>query len=564
MPSRTKGGGQLTKARSSKKLLKTLTDNPALPAFVRTLKAPVLKRLIDHVGLHDAGDLIALTTTEQMRDIFEESLWETLVPGQAERLRPERFLEWLDVMLEAGAGFTAERLIELGDAFVVMNFQPLITVIDASVAVEHQEDGGCMCALCILSARDASFEVIGDYVVVGMHDDEWDTVRAALVEIDGEDAAFLQRVLAQCSTAPTMRSFSGQGQHILDDETYEREQRRERSGFVTPQMAAVFLKATRQTPLDDLVGQTGYDPVAQRYFEQLAAAAASAAAAAAERERTAAESDDAERSDAGAITPVQMRALEAALADAEIISDRQPQLLAGPQNAREPALELQARLDRLQMSAPGVFAARLGELIFLANVLMAGSWYQGGRFTEAEAARAALACANLGLDLLLNEERATSPSQRAQFVETTLEDAPGIVRLFQVGWNLLQALPMRSAVSLLEALRSDHVRAQLKHKRWMLDEIETAVNDPDIFELIEQGEFADVADNLVLLSLVLDARACQCLKTLIADFPRFPQQLNLGFERAQASTNESHYVSTLQQLNRIESFLQQLDRLLKL
>ncbi len=71
---------------------------------------------------------------------------------------------------------------------------------------------------------------------------------------------------------------------------------------------------------------------------------------------------------------------------------------------------------------------------------------------------------------------------------------------------------MRSAIGMLEALRSDHVRAQLKHKRWMLDEIETAVNDPDLLDLIEQGEFADVADNLVLLSLVLDARACQCLR----------------------------------------------------
>ena len=74
---------QLTRARASKYLLKTLTDNPALPAFVRTLKAPVLKRLIDHVGLHDAGDLIALTSTEQLREIFEVSLWESLAPGQA-------------------------------------------------------------------------------------------------------------------------------------------------------------------------------------------------------------------------------------------------------------------------------------------------------------------------------------------------------------------------------------------------------------------------------------------------------------------------------------------------
>jgi hypothetical protein len=88
---------QLTKAQSSKRLLKKLIDNPALPAYVRTLKAPVLKRLIDHVGLHDAGELIALTTTEQMRDVLE-SLWESLTPGRADRLG-ERFLEWPD---EAG------------------------------------------------------------------------------------------------------------------------------------------------------------------------------------------------------------------------------------------------------------------------------------------------------------------------------------------------------------------------------------------------------------------------------------------------------------------------------
>lgn len=556
---------QLTKARGSKYLLKTLTDNPALPAFVRTLKAPVLKRLIDHVGLHDAGDLIALTSTEQLREIFEVSLWESLAPGQAERLQPEKFLEWLDVMLEVGPTFAAQRLIELGDTFVTLNFAPLIKVTDSGVMAEHQEDAApCGCLFCQLTQRDASFDIIADYLVVAVHDDEWDAVRATLVELESEDAQFLHRVLARCCNRATVRYLvADDPEPVLDDETYEREQRRERSGFVTPQIAATFLATTRKTPSAELVARREYDDISRRYFEQLTAAAK----ADEERKKTHEPEDD-ESPDA-AVAPIELRALEEALVEAEIVGDASPQLLTGPQTSREPVLELQARLDRLQITRPDVFIARLGELIYLANVLMAGSWYQGARFTEAEAARAALACANLGLDVLLNEEtvlsgeRAMSSAQRSQFIETTLENAPGIVRLFQVGWNLLQALPMRSAVSLLEALRSDHVRAQLKHKRWMLDEIETAVNDPDIFDLIEQGEFADVADNLVLLSLVLDARACHCLKTLIADFPRFPQQLNLGFERAQASTNESRYVSTLQQLNKVESFLRQLDRLLR-
>ena len=547
---------QLTKAQASKQLLKTLTDNPALPAFVQTLQAPVLKRLIEHVGLHDAGDLIALTTTQQLREIFEESLWETLIPGQAERLRPERFLEWLDVMLEAGAAFAAQRLIELGDTFVVLNFAPLVTVFDRSVAAEHQEDA-CVCLMCQLAARDAPFEVIGEYIVTGVHDDEWDTVNAVLVELETEDAEFVGRVLARCSSAPTMRDFNPDGGMLLEDATYEREQRRERTGFVTPQMAAVFLKTARQASHDDLVAQVDYDTISQRYFDQLAAAAATAA----EQRRQVAEPDDGGSAQM-TITPVQLRALETALVDAQIVGDRSPALLSGPQHAREPTLALQAHLDRLQLTHPAVFATRLGELIFLANVLMSGSWYQGGRFSETEAAAAALACANLGLDQLLTEHGMTRAEERALLIESILDEPPGIVRLFQIGWNLIQALPLRAARALLDALRADHVREQLQRKRWILDEIETAVSDPDMLDLIAQGEFEDVGDNLVLLTLVLDPRACQCLRTLITDFPRYPLQLNVGLERAQ--TNESQYLATIGQLDKVDAFLERMDELLKI
>jgi len=561
----------LGRTRSSKQLLKTLTDNPALPQFVRTLKAPVLKRLIDHVGLRDAGDLIRLTTVPQLREIFEVALWETLIPGQAEQLRPERFLEWLDALLEADPAFATQRLIELGDTFLVLNLAPLITVVDRGVLSEHQEES-CACVLCELTERDAPFEIVDEYVVVGIHDDEWDTIRTTLVELEEEDAGFLHRVLARCSNAPTVGEFNPGAQPLLDDETYERAQRRERAGFVTPESAAVFLKLARQASPDDLVAQSAYDPIAQRYFDQLAAAAAIAQGPA---EASMDDEDDAlepveEGSAAAATTRTQLRALESALAEAEIIAEHQPALLTGPEGTREPTLELQSWLDRLQLARPDAFAARLGELIFLANVLMAGSWYQGARFTEGDAAAAALACANLGLDSLLAQRQSAGKADRATQIATLLDNPPGLVRLFQIGWNLIQALPLRCARALLGALRADHVREQLKRKRWMLDEIESALCEPDIFELIEQGEFADVGDNLVLLSLVLDTRACHCLGTLISDFPRYPLQLNLGFRAdvaavtRHAQTSESRHLATLDQLARVEVFLDELDTLLKI
>ncbi|NJN52348.1 MAG: hypothetical protein HC809_11900 [Gammaproteobacteria bacterium] len=96
----------------------------------------------------------------------------------------------------------------------------------------------------------------------------------------------------------------------------------------------------------------------------------------------------------------------------------------------------------------------------------------------------------------------------------------------------------------------------------MLAEVETAVSEPDLLELVAQREFEDVSDNLVLLSLVLDQRACHCLRVLITDFPRYPLQLNLGFRQGPAS-NASQYIKSVRELHRIRSFLEDLDRLIK-
>ncbi len=81
---------ELTRSKASRRLLTTLLDNPDLPTFVRQMPAPVLTRLIDHVGLHDAGELVALAGAEQLRDVFESSLWQNLIPGQADTPAPRR------------------------------------------------------------------------------------------------------------------------------------------------------------------------------------------------------------------------------------------------------------------------------------------------------------------------------------------------------------------------------------------------------------------------------------------------------------------------------------------
>src|SRR5574340_561157 len=63
----------------------------------RTARCP---RRIERVGLEDAGELMALATTEQLLHVFDETLWTSAAPGRDERLDPERFAVWLEVMLE--------------------------------------------------------------------------------------------------------------------------------------------------------------------------------------------------------------------------------------------------------------------------------------------------------------------------------------------------------------------------------------------------------------------------------------------------------------------------------
>ena len=92
---------RLTFLRRPKLLLRIL-ERPGLVAAVRELPGAVLGKLIDRIGLEDAGELVALATTAQLERVFDDDLWRADRAGGDETFRPERFALWLRVMLEAG------------------------------------------------------------------------------------------------------------------------------------------------------------------------------------------------------------------------------------------------------------------------------------------------------------------------------------------------------------------------------------------------------------------------------------------------------------------------------
>src|SRR3954471_19019175 len=95
---------------ASTQLLMQILERPGLVAAVRELPGAVLGKLIDRIGLEDAGELVALASTAQLERVFDDDLWQAERAGGDESFRPERFALWLRVMLEAGEDALVQRL----------------------------------------------------------------------------------------------------------------------------------------------------------------------------------------------------------------------------------------------------------------------------------------------------------------------------------------------------------------------------------------------------------------------------------------------------------------------
>src|SRR5262245_7684203 len=111
-------------------LLMRILERPGLVAAVRELPGAVLGKLIDRIGLADAGELVALAATAQLERIFDDDLWRAERAGGDETFRPERFALWLRVMAEAGEEALVRRLCELPEDLLALAVHRLVLVLD--------------------------------------------------------------------------------------------------------------------------------------------------------------------------------------------------------------------------------------------------------------------------------------------------------------------------------------------------------------------------------------------------------------------------------------------------
>jgi hypothetical protein len=369
-------------APSSNQILARILETPDLAVAVQSLPAPALARLIDSVGLEDAGEIVAFASPEQLAEVFDEDLWRSERPGGDERFDADRFLVWLEVMMEAGDALVASLLADLPDNLVALALHEHVLVVDVDELLAEMrhadEDEGKAVEKALSNCLS---EEIEQYQLVSRHHDGWDTVLAAVLALDRDHHDTLMRILDRLC-AMTAEHVDREGglhsaltaEEMLEaDVTGDREDRRAEAGFVAPADARAFLKLARQ-PLVEL--PRDHDPMTSAYFRGLAA-----------------------RGSAPSAPPPS--GLSRVLLDAGVVtpsSEATPLLGAGTRGPREPIFVRAMRA--LAETDVGAFAARSEEIAYLANVLVAGASLGDGRpYRPVEAVQKVIAVCSRGLAL---------------------------------------------------------------------------------------------------------------------------------------------------------------------
>ena len=248
-------------------LLNRILEQPDLVSAVQALPPASLLRLINRIGLEDAGELVALTTVNQLRRVFDEDLWHSKRPGEDERFDPARFTLWLEVMLEAGERFAADKLAELPEDLVELALHHHILVISLEeLALLISEGEGQVPLEKVV--EDSPYLELGDYCVIGRRHESWDAITQVLTALDERHSNALQPMLERLWRV-TSDYVYGQGglfqvltseEMLQADAAADREDRRERSGFVAASSARSFLSLSRSDDVASLIRAPSRDP----------------------------------------------------------------------------------------------------------------------------------------------------------------------------------------------------------------------------------------------------------------------------------------------------------------
>jgi hypothetical protein len=553
---------QAVDARRPRHLLNRLLDTPNLPQVVQSLDPTILHRLVLHCGLEDCGEILALATTEQLVHIFDEDLWRSDRIGEEATFDADRFGLWLEVLAEVGVASAAQKLVEMDFDFVTAGMSRHLLVLDQESIIEchlavdtglddHDPAENERTILTELALEDSNCYELGGYRVIGKRNESWDALLSILIHIENGHHGFFGRLMKRCSRLSTEYIVDNGGlyevltadEQVMADVAGDRELRREQEGYVTSSQAVAFLRLSRRGDAGE-GERSRRDPVTAGYFREL-------------EHRAKARGDaPGNRANARGIEDLRSSPTERRVADflstlretGVIKRPRPPLLLEGKTDGRDRLSRIRSHLGFVQEHDGAAYARRTEELAYLANVLMAGCSFASRRFRAVEAADAALAACNLGLENWQGfGAGATRPGLPPGFL--VRED---LVTVFRTGWSVLH-----EKVCLYVATRLVEILSGLTCDD---DELQDQITDLSrrMKTQVEAGTPWRERDNLDVIA-VLDQPSWAILLGLVDECPVVPKQAETPpHKRPLRVAAEFEFISENRQITWVREFVESL------
>jgi Family of unknown function (DUF6178) len=484
--------------------LRNMIDDPAFAAVLEHMQPKTLARLVDRVGLNDAAELMALVPARRLLSALDVAVWKSPGLGASQVFDAAEFTNWLRVWNDVGELFVAERLGAMSDEYLGLCLSSVLHVADG-----HSNE----LAGCTDDSGNDGYEVYGHYLLRPAYEDGWESIRGALDALWRHAPERLLHILGTLASSESMLSSDRRRASLNLDVAFERERHLERRGYVSPTGARAFLVSTSVTTLQDLLLMSLYDNETRRFLQNLGDQdngphpienVMATDPADEELPQT-----QIEVMGIAAIQPSQeqISALHRLLDDEAIVEPKRFESL--PSNDHDSGKAVLAELlDRLQGENQEAFQQRSRELAYLATVLMAGSSLEGQPFTGSEARDAALATCNLGVEFIQSRQ-----------VALKLDREPGLIRLFLIGWQMLDALRDRIIDAMKASLEGLETSQCLQNTSWLRNEARIGIHD--LQKAVLQRRFADARDAAVFLSIVFDATTCRAIAPLLDHLPHF-------------------------------------------
>ena len=385
----------LTKTRS---LLNRLIELPDLARTIQALPVQTFAALVREVGVEDAGELIALATTAQLVQAFDEDLFMSDHAGERETLDVGRFVVWLEVLLDVGDEAAADRIAELDEDFVAHALSGILLVLDEEALRERlseiDEDAFNRVDKALQSTL---MEDMDGYILVAKRHDGWDAALTLILALDRNHRALLVRLLERLarvgeSSLDDLEELStvlSEGESLAEDVEAAREERRSQQGHVEAQAARAFLTLARK-PIEHEERSAGHDPLTRAYLRGV------------ERHRLVVERRAAPRAqsvfDSRALPPAIQRELDEA--------ESAGLMIKGSTSHTTAMGAFMDAMRELGRGEPLLFGERMEEFAYLTNVLLAGHERNGARLRLQAAADAVIATVSYGAVIEVRARRA--------------------------------------------------------------------------------------------------------------------------------------------------------------